>query len=79
LIQIKDAAAAACDRGSMLKTYTMYLVDPDDRSRFEPALCESHAEAMRRARELLEAHPDCEAIDVSFGPDHLFRVGRQSA
>ena len=56
----------------MLKTYTLYLIDGG--TRFEPALCLSDVDAMARARELLLSHPECEAIDVFFGSDHLFRV-----
>ncbi|MFI4975770.1 MAG: hypothetical protein ACHP84_14615 [Caulobacterales bacterium] len=58
----------------MLRTYTLYLCDGGADVRFEPALCESDFEAMGRARELLAQHPECEAVEVYFGDDCLFRV-----
>ncbi|HXQ16156.1 MAG TPA: hypothetical protein VN814_16175 [Caulobacteraceae bacterium] len=61
----------------MLKTYTLYLRDGSDDVRFEPAMCSSDAEALARARMLLSEHPECEAVDVFFGGDQLFRFGRE--
>jgi hypothetical protein len=63
----------------LLKTYTFYLRDGRDNERFEPAMCGSDLEAMSRARELLALHPDCKAIEVFFGDNCLFLVGRASA
>jgi hypothetical protein len=83
LIWIKDervgGAAMTSKRAAMLKTYTLYLRDHGAEARFEPALCQSDADAMAKARALLAAHPECFAIDVCFGDDRLFRIGRSEA
>jgi hypothetical protein len=63
----------------VLKTYTLYLRDGRDRVRFEPAMCRTNGEAMARARELLELHGECEAVEVFFGDDFLYRVARAPA
>jgi hypothetical protein len=64
-------------RGSdLLKTYTLYLRDGGGDVRFEPALCGTDAQAMARARELLQRHEVCEAIDVHLGDDFICRVNR---
>lgn len=60
----------------MLKTYTLYLRDGVDRVRFEPSMCRTDAEAMARARKLLELNPECKAVEVLFGNDLLFRINR---
>ena len=60
----------------MLKTYTLYLRDGRDDAGFEPALCATDAQAMGRAREMLELREACEAIDVYLGDDFLCRVNR---
>lgn len=59
----------------MRKTYTLYLRDDGPKRRFEPALCRTDVEAMARARELLAAHPECEAVEVFFGDRHIARIG----
>jgi hypothetical protein len=58
----------------LLKTYTIFLRDGGDHDRFEPSLCRSDADALSRARALLAQHPECEAVEVFFGSDLLFRV-----
>ena len=58
----------------MLKTYTIYLRDGREPSRFEPALCRDDVEALRRARELLALHAECQAVEVFFGDTRLFHV-----
>lgn len=58
------------------KTYTAYLRDGRDEVRFEPLLCRSVGEAMSRARQLLAAHPECEAVEVFFGSELLFAVAQ---
>ncbi|MEI9966006.1 MAG: hypothetical protein WDM92_16565 [Caulobacteraceae bacterium] len=59
------------------KTYTLYLWDGAAAPvGFEPALCISDAEAIRRAREILEERDDLEAVEVHFGGDMLFRIHR---
>jgi|GEM_PF-3531823 hypothetical protein len=63
----------------MLKTYTLYLRDGRDPVRFEPALCRTTGEAMARARALLELHGECEAVEVYFGQDFLYRFARSPA
>ena len=60
----------------MLKTYTLYLRDGRDDAGFEPALCVTDAQAMGCARELLDVHDACEAIDIYLGDDFLCRVNR---
>lgn len=60
----------------LLKTYTLYLRDGRDEVRFEPALCRTDALAMAHARELLELHEACKAIDIYLGDDFLCRVNR---
>lgn len=62
----------------MLKTYTIYLRDGGEATRFEPALCRSDLEALTRARLLLAQHTECEAVEVFFGETCLFHVGRES-
>jgi hypothetical protein len=59
----------------MLKTYTLYLRDGSPLRRFEPALCRTDVDAMARARELLAAHPECEAVEVFFGDRHIVSIG----
>jgi hypothetical protein len=59
----------------LLKTYTLYLRDGASEVRFEPALCASVWEARARGAALLAQHPECEAVEVFFGDDLLFRVG----
>lgn len=61
----------------MLKTYTIYLRDGREPSRFEPALCPDDIEALRRARELLALHAECQAVEVFFGDTRLFLVERE--
>lgn len=64
----------------MLKTYTLYLRDGrDGPSAFEPAMCRSNDEAVAKALELLDRHPDCHAVDVFFGDTELFRVKRRGS
>lgn len=63
----------------MQKTYTLFLCDGTDRIRFEPALARTDAEALARARELLSLHPECHAVEVMFGNQHLFRVEAKPA
>ncbi len=58
----------------MLKTYTFYVIGRDGEQSFQPMLCRADSDALARAREILEANPDHEAIDVCFGETHLFRV-----
>jgi len=58
------------------KTYTLYLLDGGEAPRFEPALCKNDFEAMTRARQILEAHAEYEAVDVYLGEANLFRVVR---
>lgn len=60
----------------LLKTYTIYLRDGRDPVRFEPAMRRSAAEAMARAIELFEQHTECEAVEVYFGDDFLYRIAR---
>ena len=60
----------------MLRTYTIYLLDDQARPRFKPVLARTDADALREARKLLDAHPECKAIEVHFGEDILFRIGR---
>ncbi|MBV9994185.1 MAG: hypothetical protein JO127_03130 [Caulobacteraceae bacterium] len=62
----------------MLKTYTIFLRDGREPSRFEPALCGGDSEAMARARELLVRHPECGSADVFFGQTQLFSVVREA-
>ena len=59
---------------ALLKTYTLFLRDGGDGNRFEPAMCRSEFDALTRARKLLSQHPECEAVEVFFGHDLLFRV-----
>lgn len=61
---------------AVLKTYTLYLRDHGDAVRFEPTLCSTDLDAMARSRALLDAHPECEAIEVFFGEERLFIVDR---
>ncbi|MDO8379156.1 hypothetical protein [Phenylobacterium sp.] len=61
----------------MLKTYTIYLRDGREGTRFEPALCRDDVEALRRARELLALHAECQAVEVFFGETRLFHVERE--
>jgi len=63
----------------MLKTYTLYLRDGSPRRRFEPALCRTDADAMARAREVLAAHPECEAVEVFFGDRHIVSIGGKAS
>ena len=63
----------------MLKTYTLFLRDGGDGARFEPALARTDLDAMTRARELLARHPECEAVEVFFGDELLFRVEARPA
>ena len=58
----------------VLKTYTLFLCDGGDDKRFEPTLARTDFDAIARARELLTQHPECEAVEVFFGHDLLFRV-----
>lgn len=58
----------------MVRTYTLYLRDGGDQTRFEPALCRDDVEALARARELLALHPECESVEAYFGDAHLFTV-----
>lgn len=62
---------------SQLKTYTAYLRDGGDDVRFEPVLCSTNGQAMSRARALLKAHPECDAVEVFFGDEFLFVVGQE--
>jgi hypothetical protein len=62
----------------VLKTYTIYLRDGGEATRFEPALCENDLDALTRAREVLARHTECEAVEVYFGETCLFHVGRTS-
>jgi hypothetical protein len=62
----------------LLKTYTLYLRDGGDQLRFEPAMARSDVEALKRARELLARHPECEAVEVYFGDQNLFRVAAKA-
>jgi hypothetical protein len=65
----------------VFRTYTVYLRNGggDDAS-FIPCLCRSDTEALSQARALLAEHPECEAVEVFFGGDLLFRVeGRSTA
>ena len=61
------------------KTYTFYLRDGGEQLRFEPVICRTDAEAMARAREMLALHSECEAIEVFFGDQQLFRYDRKMA
>lgn len=62
---------------ALQKTYTLYLWDGAETSvGFEPALCVSDAQAIRRAREILDGRPDLEAVEVHFAGQSLFRIGR---
>ena len=61
----------------MKKTYTLYLLNGDGaRHGFEPALCDTDAEAIGRARELIEADPALAGVEICFGDQTLFRVHR---
>ncbi len=61
----------------MKKTYTLYLLNGDgDRHGFEPALCETDAEAIGRARELIEGDAAVSGVEVCFDATTLFRVHR---
>ncbi len=62
----------------MLKTYTFYLRDGGDDVRFEPAMCLTDAQAMAHAHLLLKTHTPCYAIEVFFGRERLFSVGREA-
>jgi hypothetical protein len=57
------------------KTYTMYLLADGRVVGFEPAMCANEVDAMRRARELL-AGADYDGVDVYFGDERLFGLGR---
>jgi hypothetical protein len=74
LTQINVAASHHAHEPAVLKTYTLYLRDGSDDVRFEAALCSSDIEAMARARLVLSEHPECEAVEVFFGGDQLFRL-----
>ncbi len=64
----------------MLKTYTLYLrAGAEGADTFEPVLCRSSGEAVTRALDLLEHHPQYIAVDVFFGDSELFRVKRPKA
>jgi len=59
----------------MLTTYTAYLRGPGYApNAFEPLMCDSGSELMRRVREILDRHPDCETVDVYLGDTELFQV-----
>ena len=69
-----------CVERVLFRTYTLYLRNGrdcgDGPSLFEPVLCQSASEVVGKAFDLLERHPDCQAVDVFFGDAELFRVGR---
>jgi hypothetical protein len=60
----------------VLRTYTLFLYDGTEPPRFEPALCRTPAEAMERAREVLDRSPECRSVEVFFGETRLFEVLR---
>lgn len=61
----------------MKKTYTLYLLNGDGaRCGFEPAMCDTDAEAIGRARELLDGDPALSGVEICFGDQTLFRVHR---
>jgi predicted dinucleotide-binding enzyme len=56
-------------------TYTMYLRrDAEARPDFEPVICANDADAIRKARALLQARPGVKAVDVYFGDQLLVTV-----
>jgi len=61
---------------ALLKTYTLYLRDGRNPSRFEPAMRRSASEVVGRAEALLVLNPDCDAIEVFFGDQMIVRVER---
>ncbi len=63
----------------VLKTFTLFLRDGGDGPPpFEPALCASEIEAVGKAHEALERHPNCHTVDVFFGDTELFSVRRSA-
>jgi len=60
-----------------MKTYTLYLIRGDEpAAAFEPVLCRTDAEALGRARQLLERRAEFDTVEVCFGETVLFRLGR---
>jgi hypothetical protein len=60
-----------------MKTYTLFLRNGEEPpAAFEPALCRTDAEALGKARELLERRPEFDTVEVCFGDTLLFRLGR---
>ena len=56
-------------------TYTMYLRrDGEIGPEFEPVICANDADAIRKARELLNTRFDVESVDVYFGDQLLVTV-----
>jgi predicted dinucleotide-binding enzyme len=56
-------------------TYTMYLRQADEGPPdFEPVICANDADAIRKARELLNSRPGVESVDVYFGDQLLVTV-----
>ena len=80
MIWINDDNAPVCEDcrrdATLLKTYTLFLIDNQPTPRFEPLMALTDADALGRARELLDAHPEYETVEVCFGQEVLFRVGR---
>jgi hypothetical protein len=60
----------------MLTTYSLFIHHETDGTRFEPYLGEGHDSAFARAQELIAADSGIHTVEVHFGGDHLFSVGR---
>lgn len=60
-----------------MKTYTLYLKNGEEPAgTFEPALCRDDAEALGKARELLDSRPEFDTVEICFGDTVLFELGR---
>lgn len=60
----------------MLRTYSLFIHHETDGSRFEPFLGKDEAAAFERAQEHLACDAGIARVDVHFGDDHLFSLGR---
>jgi hypothetical protein len=65
-----------------LKTFTLYFRKTgrdEDAPSFEPLLCATEVEALTAARRRLAARPEYDRVEVCFGDQHLFNIGRPQA
>jgi hypothetical protein len=77
LTVLKEFRGLQGQAGGMYQTYELYLREhAGGEPRFEPLTCHSAVQAMRKARDLLEADKAIASVEVRLAGVHLFTLDR---